>query len=209
MTDEKYIFITDVRDKKRTARGAFNKRSHAGKGGRVRMPSDFMSQKEIKAMSGEVKSYRLNEPVSWKEYKTMPDDIRKTYILMIREKFGVPDVAIGEMLGVSQNTISIEMRRLGICKGRGNKKEGKLDVEGFNAWCERMELPVEDTDDIIVAGDVTEDACEVVWDEIRFATPTDGCMEFKCNADEAMETIKRLLGNARCKITVEWDLMGE
>ena len=48
MTDERYTFVSDVRDKKRTARGAFNKRTHCGKGGAVKFPSDFMSKKEIK-----------------------------------------------------------------------------------------------------------------------------------------------------------------
>ena len=57
--------------------------------------------------------------------------------------------------------------------------------------------------------DVVEEPCEAVYEVIRCAIPTEGCMEFKCSADEALETIKRLLGNARCKITVEWELIGE
>lgn len=33
MTDEKYMFVTDCADKKRTGRSAFNRRAHAGRGG--------------------------------------------------------------------------------------------------------------------------------------------------------------------------------
>ena len=45
MTDEKYIFNETERERKRTARGVHNKRSHAGRGGRVKTPSDYLSRK--------------------------------------------------------------------------------------------------------------------------------------------------------------------
>ena len=44
MTDEKYTYIQDVRDKKVTARSARSKRTHNGKGGSVKFPSDYMTQ---------------------------------------------------------------------------------------------------------------------------------------------------------------------
>lgn len=62
MTDEKFVFTSDVADKKRTARGAHNKKAHAGKGGKVKFPADYMTKKELTAMSGEVKSYKMNSP---------------------------------------------------------------------------------------------------------------------------------------------------
>ena len=64
MTDEKFVFTSDVADKKRTARGAHNKKAHAGKGGKVKFPADYMTKKELTAMSGEVKSYKMNSPLS-------------------------------------------------------------------------------------------------------------------------------------------------
>ena len=54
MTDEKYTFVTDVAEKKRIARGSFNKRTHNGKGGKVRFPSDYLSNKERNKMNGEI-----------------------------------------------------------------------------------------------------------------------------------------------------------
>lgn len=46
MNDEKYVFINDCAEKKRTARGIHNKRTHAGKGGKVIFPSDYLTRKE-------------------------------------------------------------------------------------------------------------------------------------------------------------------
>lgn len=86
MTDEKFLFVTDCADKKRTARGVNNKRTHTGKGGKVRFPSDNLTRKELNAMNGEVVSYKLNEPMTWAEFKALPDDIKKTYIKLLREK---------------------------------------------------------------------------------------------------------------------------
>mgnify|MGYP001248187255 FL=1 len=45
MTDEKFVFVSDCADKKRTARGIHNKRTHAGKGGKVIFPSDYLTRK--------------------------------------------------------------------------------------------------------------------------------------------------------------------
>lgn len=77
MTDEEYIFRTECAEKKRTARGSFNRLSHAGKGGRVKMPSDYMTKKERDKMNGEVQSYNLNSPMKWMQFKRMPDDIQR------------------------------------------------------------------------------------------------------------------------------------
>lgn len=43
MKDETYVFISDVKEKGSVARSARNARSHCGKGGRVRLPSDNLS----------------------------------------------------------------------------------------------------------------------------------------------------------------------
>lgn len=106
MTDEEYIFRTECAEKKRTARGSFNRLSHAGKGGRVKMPSDYMTKKERDKMNGEVQSYNLNSPMKWKQFKQMPDDIKREYINSIVEKFDPQQMAIAEMLGVSSRTLN-------------------------------------------------------------------------------------------------------
>ncbi len=140
MKDETFAFISDVKDKKITARSARHQRSHTGKGGRVRLPSDNLSKKELQKMNGECKSYRLNDPMAWKEFKAMPDDIKCTYIKLLRNKFNVPFNHIGKMLGCCQKTISDEIVRLGLSEGRGAKgRSKKWDKEGFYAWWNGVE----------------------------------------------------------------------
>lgn len=46
LTDEQKEFIADCKDKTRTARGSHNKRSHCGKSGGIKFPSDSLTEKQ-------------------------------------------------------------------------------------------------------------------------------------------------------------------
>lgn len=114
MTEEEYLFVTDVADKKRTARGSYNRRAHAGKGGKIMLPSDYMSNKEIKKMNGEVKTYNIKNPMRYAEFKALPDDLKKQYLTMLRDRYNAGNRAIGKMMGVTDHTISVIARELGV-----------------------------------------------------------------------------------------------
>lgn len=92
-------------------------------------------------MSGECKSFRLNEPMTWAEFKSMPDDIKVTYIRLLQEKWKVPIVHIGKMMGVSQPVIQRETARLGIVLGKGVHKQ-IWDKDAFYAWANGVSTPV-------------------------------------------------------------------
>ena len=59
LPDEQYVLREDTREKAITARSARHTRTHCGKGGAVKFPSDYLSKKELKAMNGETKSYNI------------------------------------------------------------------------------------------------------------------------------------------------------
>lgn len=233
MTDEKFAFIEDVRDKKRTATGAHHKRTHCGKGGAVRFPSDYMTKKERNAMNGEVKSYKLNDPMSWAEFKAMPDDIKITYIKALRKRYNVSDTALAGMFGVSQPVVSKEMRRLdtGSC-GRGANT--KWDADGWYAWLNGVpveakgeyttfaqgkcfEFVVDDvaTEEIGAAREAVSEKCdEEVLEEAEKCDctadrviPGWGQMELEGTVAECANTLQMLLADSRVKLTVSWAVM--
>ena len=217
MKDETFAFISDVKDKKITARSARNTRKHCGNGGKVRLPSDNLSKKELMKMSGECKSYRLNEPISWKEFMSMPDDIKVTYIKLIRNKFGCPDSKIGEMMGVNKDKVSRQFIKLGLDKGKTKKKEN-WDKEGFWAWVngmykiptpvleeEPVEEPVQEEPEVFVEDDLP---CEEK-DSISTFVPVEHCMELdaqntalKAQIDELEKKVDELL-SINAKLVVE------
>ena len=238
MKDETYAFISDVKEKKITARSARHTRTHCGKGGRVRLPSDNLSKKELMKMNGECKSYRLNDPMAWKEFKALPDDLKITYINLLRKKFKVPAKHIAEMLGIHSVNFSKEISRLGISEGRGCRGgRTQWDKEGFLAWWHGVDaLPTPVIEEVAVAQEEKEaiffgEEKGYVEDDLPFeepdpiltddfmkfkvlpvpvtATPCNGSMSFKCPADQALNTLAQLLGKTNCAISVMWKVIEE
>ncbi len=122
-------------------------------------------------MNGEVKSYRLNEPMSWKEFKDLPDDIKVVYIKALRQKFNVPGKYIAVMMGVNACYYSKEINRLGISEGKNCRGRcTPWDKEGWLAWRNGAPVPacsaesveesfVEDAENVLPS---LEDICEPV-----------------------------------------------
>lgn len=227
MKDEEYVYFSDVSEKAITRRSARNKRTHCGKGGKVRMPSDYLTKKELEKMSGECASFRLNEPMTWAEFKAMPDDIKIMYIKLLKEKWKVPNAHIGKMLGVSEEAFSKETHRLGIGRGHG----GRIywDKDAFYKWVagsrgEAAEEPVaeevveEPVEEVVEEPD--EEATEIVLNKDKYftfkidddavpkgvetAVPERGELVFKCPASLALETVKSLLDNQNVEIRIAW-----
>lgn len=207
MTDEKYVFVQDVREKKITARSARNTRTHNGKRGAVRFPSDNLSRKELNAMNGEVKSYKLNSPMTWSEFEAMPDDCKVIYIKALRQKYGVSDSALATMFGCSQVTVSKEMRRIGLGLGRNTKKEKPFDKEGWLAWVNGVPVTVA-AEDTAQEAPATEAEAEQkpVCAHTEKVIPKSGIMTFDGSADKALAMAAAILGSTNVCISISWEL---
>ena len=100
MNNVKYEFLQDCHEKAITARSARNRKRYPGKKGPVKLPSDYMSEKEKEALNGECKTYKLGTPMSWNEFNEMPDDLKVMYIKNLRKKFNVPDQQLAVFMDV-------------------------------------------------------------------------------------------------------------
>lgn len=232
MSDEKYTYVQDCKEKKITARSARHARTHCGKRGSVKLPSDFKTKKELKAMNGECKSYRMNEPMSWEEFKQLPDDLKVTYIKGLRERFSVPNNILAECMGVHPTTFSKYMTCYGLNIGKsasGASKQWDRRVE-FETWwngdkdeetCDPVE---EDEVDIPESEDCSEETYSYAPDcpekmirnagPIAFAgnsipvIPKNGSMTFENNnVDDILTTLKTMLGGVRANLTVSWEVV--
>lgn len=170
MRDEEYIFYQDVREKKVTGYSARKQRTHCGKAGRVKLPSDYLTKKELKNMSGECKSYRLNSPMTFGEFMAMPEDLRIVYINAIREKYNAPNTAIAKMMGCGKDRLHDVLKELGFANGKKGPK--RWDKMGFAEWCygtpvaeetmqeepveiPQIDVPAEDVEPKVIGEDVT------------------------------------------------------
>jgi hypothetical protein len=205
MTDEKYSYIQDVKDKKITARSARNKRTHNGKGGSVKLPSDYMTKKEIKAMSGEVKSYRLNEPMSWKEFKAMPDDIKVSYISLLRQKWNAPDSYIGKMMGTNVCSFSQEMHRLGIPSTRHSSE--KWDKDGFYAWAHGVPTQKEEPVEVepVEVDTLSDSFKERIHNSVKVLFPMSGTLNYEGTAEDIFSVLNDVVGKGNVRMTISWE----
>lgn len=167
MNDIRWEFIQDSRDKKITARSARNTRTHNGKAGHVRLPSDNLTKKEREAMNGEcIKYASLKKPMTWSEFKELPGDLKVEYVKSLREKFKLPNTAFAEMFGIDSTVVSRYFKcyglSIGSASGSGNRT---WDREGFLAWrggaedgvVKPSETPINTSEDeLIVENDVPE-----------------------------------------------------
>ena len=233
MNDIAYDFMQDCRDKKVTARSARSTRTHNGKRGAVKFPSDYLTKKERDAMNGKVETYRLNEPMKWEEFKQLPEDLMRGYIKAIRAKFNAPDSYIAEMLGVSHACLGNYIRTLGLGRGKNCGARTKWDKERFLAWTHGVDIcavnesavevdeePAEVTEvakdelvavnenpEIAMNEDDTEDRMPICTNPYHTmpVIPKSGSMTFEHNyADDALATLKSLLSNVKVTLTVCW-----
>ena len=143
-------------------------------------------------MNGKVESYRMNDPMTWDEFKAMPQDLQRDYITLIRERFGVSDSAIARMFGVSQTWFANKVVKLGLCKGKHCGVSNK-DKDGFLKWVNgvkevREEAPAEP---------VETKPIQVVLNY--------GNLSYSGAADDILATVAALLGNRRVKLSVSWE----
>ena len=131
LPEEQWAMIEDSIEKKRTAASAFKQRTHCGKGGSVKFPSDYMTKKELNAMNGDVISYRMNSPLSWDEFKELPNDLKANYIKSLRAKFSVPDNQLAEMFDISLAKLTLYLSDLKLEYVHNTEIWNK---EAFLAW---------------------------------------------------------------------------
>ena len=188
-------------------------------------------------MNGEVKSYRLNDPMKWAEFKTMPDDVKIMYIKALKQKWNVPSIYIARMLGVSDSCIFNEITRLGIASGKSTKGlRRNWDKEGFLAWCNGAPIPAADpteetTETVEQSVDEAqeterqiaslEEICDPVpvpVPEIKVlpvdkeknkAIPDSGSMTFEGSVESILNTLSVLLGGANAHISITWDVLSD
>ena len=69
-------------------------------------------------MNGDAKSYNLNKPMTWEEFRSMPQDLQIMYIKKLRNEFGVPDIVLSKAMGVCKSSFSKAMKDLNLSLGK-------------------------------------------------------------------------------------------
>lgn len=111
-------FDYDCMQKKRVARGAF---AHINrKRGGCALPSDTLTEKQRKEKNGEVKSYNITRPMPWREFKSMPEDLKREFFRNM-QSFGGTAKWLAEEMNACDATIRREAELVGAPFRRGGR----------------------------------------------------------------------------------------
>ena len=168
-------------------------------------------------MNGEVKSYNINNPMKWEEFKALPDDIKVIYVKAIREKFRVSDCEIFRMLGVPQATAAKHIKKLGLGLGRNGFLKNP-DIEGFRKWASKDSVPVcaaieepaevEAEFEVPVEVEAAEEKPVPMFEEKKPIVPAFGTLYFEGNVLDTLEAVAKLLGGVNASIKITWNTSG-
>ena len=118
MTDEKYLFISDIREKKANNRAVYSKRSGA-KTRYVSLPSDHLTAAEKKRRNGPVSTVKLNQPITYPELKALTPTMQFLYLDHLVHEYGARQIDIASMLSITPPAFCKFIKKL----------PGKLDFD--------------------------------------------------------------------------------
>jgi len=104
MTNERYTFVSDLRDKKAAARGAYAKKG-GSKSKRCSLPSDHLTQAELKRRNSPVSTVKLNQPITYTEFRKLTHSLQYLYLDHLIAHYGARRCDLKDMLGCSDGTM--------------------------------------------------------------------------------------------------------
>lgn len=130
MDDAEYVFKQDAREKKIIAHSARKKVTHTG----CKLPSDYMTRKEKKAMNGEVKRMNIRKPMTYKYFKMMPGDLQAEYIMFLHDTFNASTEDIAKKFGIARGSLHNYMYRNELKINLRTNQRAKLKEQEWEAF---------------------------------------------------------------------------
>lgn len=97
-------FDYDCYQKKSIAHSAM-KRKCGSKSKRCKLPSDNISRKQWNERCGEVVSYQIGKPMTWREFGKLPKDLKEEYLNNLISEYSANARNMADMFGVSVATV--------------------------------------------------------------------------------------------------------
>ena len=112
-TDIEKEFYKDSLEKKKIGKNGSKHPKRTG----CRLPTDNMTQAEIRKKESNLMVYNRNKPMTWKEFKSLSEEYQKDYLTFLRDEFHASGLDIGKMMGISRFVIEDTRRKLNLNDG--------------------------------------------------------------------------------------------
>lgn len=111
MTDERYAFVEDVKNRKNLAKSG-------GKKGKSKygctLPSDYMTTKEKRTVNSQWVSITYDRPISFDKFLAYSDEDKKIYLQKLIDTYGGDTGKIAKMFKCEESKIKVFRQNLGI-----------------------------------------------------------------------------------------------
>lgn len=131
MDDAEYIYRQDVKEKAITARSSHKYGSSRRR--RCGLSSDHLSRKEWENMNGPIQSIKLDEALTWSQFRALSKNLQQEYIKHILAEFKIGPGALGRMFGCSEAYCGDYIKKqLGITfQGRASRQETMRFLDAY------------------------------------------------------------------------------
>ena len=104
---------------------------------RCSLPSDNLTPAQLKRRNGPVSTYKLDAPMRWDDFRAMPEDLQKQYLVGLVDSYKTTNEMLGEMFHVHWSTVADLRRNLGIGGKRGRLTDDEKEIRDqmWAAFC--------------------------------------------------------------------------
>ena len=161
-------------------------------------------------------TYQLGAPMSWKEFKALPDDLKCVYVLKLREKFNVNAVKLAEMFGVRGATVRRVCIDLGLSE-KTHRNMSKAQIEAWKKFCdptygeepEEEDAPIECEEEDNEVMDTKVEISKMPAEKKSGCSINSGILQFTGKAPDITISLMKFLGDSAYKISVEFSEITE
>ena len=196
MTDERYVYNSDIQERKRTASGARAKKG-GSKSRRCPLPSDTLTKAQKRALNSSVESIKLNQPMSWERLRELTPTLQLLYLDHLVHVHKARRVDLCSMLGVATCTFwKLQKALPGRLVFKGQPKKPAPEWERFMAAGYQDAPPP-------ILPTAPQEAVTAQEPSSVVSTPSvlAGSVTVRCTASHVVDALLRLIDDPECEYT--------
>lgn len=136
-------FYQDVKEKKSLVSSARHRKC-GSKSKFVSLPHDNMTPAQWRKKNGVVSTYDLKAPMTWAQFKELPNDLKREYITYLQTEFSASGAAIAKCFGITQPYLKAHMDKSGVSVAFPKGRMKSESVDRLNAFFGEPEEQVEE-----------------------------------------------------------------
>ena len=191
----------DARDRKSLARAARYKKN-GSKSKRCTLPSDRLTDAQLRKRNGGLNVYQVGKPITWEEFKGYPIEMQREYLKHFAEKHKCNTAMLANMMGCEATALMAHTKRKGL-SGIVVRRPTIEAQMAFYRWLESQKNPVE-PEEAAPEQSVAEEPARVKAPTMASSTILGGSCTMKGTANEILLELQQMLKNENVIMSVTW-----